>query len=445
MSRAPHSALCSTLSLAALLAAATLLPDPARAIGILVPTQRGVPQLGLVHHRVEVKIAERGAVTKVTQVFSNPTGRQLEATYLFPLPQGATVDEFALWMNGKRETGKVMERGKARQIYESIVRRARDPGLIEYVDAQLFQARVFPIPANGKMKIELIYSHLVDYDGGLHRYVYPLRTDAHATSTLEDFTLSVQVKSKLPIRNLYSPTHQVATRTRGNRGDVGFEKNAFSLADDFILYWTVDDKDVGLTVMTYQEEGEPGYFMLLASPKDDFRDKEIIGKRLSLVVDTSGSMAGAKMDAVRAALDYCLGQLGEDDLFNVIPFGSYVDSFSAKMVAASKANIKKARAFVRNMEAMGGTNIDEALGTALSSASGSRKAPHMVVFLTDGRPTVGQTETDGILGNVARNNKDGARVFVLGVGDDVNTVLLDKLADAHNGRASYLRGDASLE
>src|SRR5690606_10042552 len=149
--------------------------------------------LALVSHRVDVTVTERGATTRVTQEFQNSTGRPLEATYLFPLPKGASVDEFALWMNGKRETGKALERKEARRIYESIVQRTRDPGLIEYVDAGLFQARVFPVPPNGRQKVELVYTHLVPYQGGVHRYVYPMKTDERATSTLEDFTLNVRI------------------------------------------------------------------------------------------------------------------------------------------------------------------------------------------------------------------------------------------------------------
>ena len=427
------------------LLSALLGDDAAHAIGILVPTQPGIPALKLLNHRVEVVITERGARTKVSQEFLNPTGQQLEATYLFPLPKGATVDEYALWMNGKREVGKVMERGQARAIYESIVRRARDPGLIEYVDGELFQARVFPIPANGRQRVELIYSQLVDYEAGNHRYVYPMKTDALATSTLEDFTLTVDIKNKLPIRNLYSPTHQVGTRTRGNEAWASMEKNSFSLADDFVLYWTVDDKDVGLTVLTYKDESEPGYFMLLASPRDDFRDKEIIGKRVSFVVDISGSMAGQKIQATKQALDYCISKLGEDDLFNVIPFGSYVEKFSDKLVPANRDNVQKARAFVQQIEAVGGTNIDEAFQAAFEGASGSSQAPHIIVFMTDGRPTVGETDIGKLLTIVQGRNKDSARIFVFGVGEDLNTVLLDKLADNNGGRASYLKGDASLQ
>jgi Ca-activated chloride channel family protein len=425
--------------------ATALFADPAAAIGLLVPSQPGVPALKLVSHRVEVDITERGARTRVTQEFDNPTGRQLEATYLFPMPKGASVDEFALWMNGKRETGKVMERKEARRIYESIVRRARDPGLIEYVDSELFQARVFPIPPNGRQKVELIYTNLVDYEGGLHRYVYPLKTDQRAAVTMNDFTLTVRVKNKLAIKNVYSPTHRVATQRKGNSAAASFEKHAFSLADDFVLYWSVDDADVGVTVLTHKEGDSAGYFMLLASPKDGYRDTEIIGKRLSLVVDTSGSMAGAKMEATKRALDYILSRLGGDDLFNVITFGGFVDPFSDRMQAASRGNIKKARDFVRQIEPLGGTNIDEAMQAALKGATGSKKAPHMIVFLTDGRPTVGETEVKKILSRTKGANAHNARVFVFGVGDDVNTMLLDKLAAENGGSSTYLAGDATVE
>ncbi|MCP4502210.1 MAG: VWA domain-containing protein [Deltaproteobacteria bacterium] len=422
-----------------------LLSPHAAALGILVPTAPGLSNVELVNHRVDVTITERGAKTHVVQTFRNNTGRILEATYIFPLPKGASIDEYALWMNGKREVGKVMERNKARQIYESIVRRQKDPGLIEYIDGELFQARVFPVPAKGEMKIELVYSHLVDYNDGTHRYVYPLKTDANASHTLEDFTLTVHLKNKLPIRNLYSPTHKVAAKKKGKTAIASFEKNAASLADDFVLYWSVDDKDVGVTVLTYQEGDKPGYFMMLASPKDGFRSNEIIGKRVSFVVDTSGSMMGEKMDATKNALDYCLSQLGEDDIFNVHTYGGYVENFSGKMLSASSSNVKRARDFVRQIEPLGGTNIEEALDETFKHVSGSKKAPHMVVFLSDGRPTIGETDIKTLTKKSSAINKSNARIFTFGVGDDVNTVLLDKIAENNGGLSTYVSGDASLE
>ena len=434
--------LCTFLAAAVLLALAA----PAQAIGLLVPTDPGLPPLGLVNHRVDVKVKERGATTHVDMTFSNPTNRQLEATFLFPLPKGATVDELALWMNGKREVGSVMEKQKARAIYESIVRRARDPGLIEYVDSELVEIRVFPIPPNGTQRIELTYSHLVDYDGGLYRYTYPMKTDQRATSTLQDFTFSLHVDGRAPLKNLYSPTHAVAARRKGNSGDASIEKNNFSLADDLRLFWTVDDKDVGISVLSYREGDEPGYFMLLASPQDQAREKEIIGKRVSFVIDTSGSMEGTKIVAVREALAQCLAKLGEDDLFSIVSFGGYAEAWKPKMVAASAANVAEAQRFVRSLEPLGGTNISEALEVAFSTTSGSDKAPLMMVFLTDGRPTVGDTDVAQLVKIAEKQRAEkAARLFVLGVGEDLNALLLDKMAASNGGSALYLKDNAGLK
>ncbi len=429
-----------------LIALATLLfASQASAIGLLVPTDPSVPPLKLVNHRVNVEVAERGATTHVDMTFSNPTNRQLEATFLFPLPKGATVDELALWMNGARTVGKVLEKQQARQIYESIVRRARDPGLIEYVDSELVEIKVFPIPPNGKQRIELKYSHLVDYEGGLYRYKYPMKTDQQATSTLEDFTYTVKIKSKAPIKNLYSPTHKMAATVRGTTGLASMEKNGFSLADDLLLYWTVNDADVGVNVLSYRDGDESGYFMLLASPRDDFRDKEIIGKRVAFVVDTSGSMEGEKIEATKKALDLCLQKLGEDDLFSITSFGGYAEAWKPKMVSASSSNIAEARAWVKKLEPLGGTNIEEALDVGFSTASGSEKAPLMMVFMTDGRPTVGDTDVATLVKKAeSQRSTKAARLFVLGVGDDLNTILLDKMAVQNGGSALYVKGNAGL-
>jgi Ca-activated chloride channel family protein len=422
---------------------------PAQAIGLLVPSDPSLPPLRLVSHRVDVRVVERGATTHVDMTFDNPTPRPLEATFLFPLPKGSTVDELALWMSGKREVGKVLERQQARQIYESIVRRSRDPGLVEYVDSELVEVKIFPVPAGGQQRVELTYSGLVDYQGGLYRFSYPMKTDQQATTTLQDFTFNLSLTAKAPLKNLYSPTHRMAVRTRSDDGRFGgnasMEKAGFSLADDLLLYWAVDDKDVGVSVLSYRDGDEPGYFLLLASPRDDFRDKEIIGKRVAFVVDTSGSMEGDKIAATKSALDQCLQRLGEDDLFSIVSFGGYAEAWKPKMVAASKGNVADARAFVQKLEPLGGTNIGEALDVAFSTATGSDKAPLMIVFLTDGRPTVGDTDVAALVNRAEAGRRDkAARLFVLGVGDDLNTILLDRMSSQNGGSALYVKGNVAL-
>jgi len=429
----------------ALLGAVLLLGGPAWATGLLVPTDGRVPPLAIKYHRAEVKITDRVAVTHVDQVFVNSTDRDLEATFIFPLPKGATVDDFYLYINGKKTKGEILEKDRARNIYEGIVRRMQDPGLLEYVGGDLFQCRVYPVPRRGEQRIEMNFSQVMPFEGGLTKYVYPMRTDRSSSRTLADFTMSVSIESKVPVKTVYSPSHQVYVRKPDDHHAVaGFETSAALLDRDFQLFFTVSEKDIGLNLLTYREAGEPGFFMIMASPKSEYTDKEIIGKRVTFVIDTSGSMAGDKMKYAKEALKYCLQKLNGDDLFNVVRFSTDVESFEKAAVSASKENVQRALNFVERMEPAGGTAIDEALGLALA---GHVKAgePNLVVFMTDGHPTVGETDPARIVKNALGANKVGAKVFVFGVGEELNTLLLDKLARENGADSTYVAANQEIE
>ncbi|MBW1810213.1 MAG: VWA domain-containing protein [Deltaproteobacteria bacterium] len=433
------------ITVSLVVAAMMLVGSTASATGLLIPTKQGVGPLSIKYHRAEVKIKDRVAVTHVDQVFLNHTNRVLEATYIFPLPKGATVSDFYLYMNGKKTKGEILEKNRARNIYEGIVRRMKDPGLLEYIGRDLFQCRVYPVPRKGEMRIEIEFTQVMPYEGGITKYSYPMRTDRASARTMKDFTMSVNIKSKTAIKTIYSPTHKIYHRKKNDHNaTAGFETMAATLDRDFELFYTVSDKDVGLNLLTYRDKGEPGFFMLMASPKSDFREKEIIGKRITFVVDTSGSMAGAKMRHTKKAIKYCLNKLNPDDLFNVIRFSTDVEGFMKKPVSASKANIQKALNFVDRIEAAGGTAIDEALTVALAGHV-KQSEPNMVVFMTDGHPTVGETAPQRIIKNAAKANKVSAKIFVFGVGNEINTKLLDKVSGGNNGDSTYVKPNAEIE
>lgn len=424
---------------------ALLFGGTAHAIGVLVPTDKSVEPLAIESHRVEVEVKDRTAETKVVQVFRNSTSRQLEAIYTFPLPKGAAVSDFALWMNGKRVSGEVLEKEKAREIYEGIVRRMKDPGLLEYVGNDIFQARVFPIPANGTQKVELSFTSLLPREKGVSQYVYPLKTGGPSARTLADFTLTVKLSSKTPIKNIYSPSHSISVHKKDDyHATVGFEIERAFLEKDFKLYYSLSKDEVGVDLLTYRKPGEPGYFMLLATPKQDYAEKEIIGKHVTFVMDTSGSMSGEKMERARKALIYCLEHLRDDDTFSLIRFSSDVESFEPEPRPATKEWIQKAVKFAKDMEAAGGTAIYDALDTALSQKI-KGNGPRLVVFLTDGSPTVGETDPSKIAEMVRKKNKDKERIFVFGVGETVNAILLDRIAADNGGFAEYAKPDAEVE
>ena len=325
---------------------------PASATGLLLPRDGAIPPLALKHHRVTLDVQDGTSVTTVEQVYVNSTARVLEATYVFPVPAGAVITDFQLLVNGKMQRGEVLEKERAQQIYDDIVRRMRDPGIIDWIGQDLFQARIFPIPANGEQKITLQYSQVLPFLDGTYKLSYPLRTSAGAAQTLEDFTLTARLRSRVPIKTVYSPSHKVAvTRPSDLEATVGFEGDRVVLDQDFTLYFGVSKNDVGLSLITYKPDHEPGYFLLMAAPKAVFDTDEIQGKAITFVLDTSGSMTGIKLEQAKKALLWCLDHLGHDDRFNIIRFSSDVERFERGLVSASSANIDAAKRFVSGFDA----------------------------------------------------------------------------------------------
>lgn len=413
----------------------------AGAHGLLVPTDRSVPPLGLAHHRVEIQVDAGLATVTIDQTWRNATDRALEATYLFPVPRGAVVTSFELEVNGKLQKGEMLERDKARRTYEDIVARMRDPGLVEWMDKDLFQVRIFPVPARGEQKLRLKYAQPVEILAGTYRLVYPLRTAEAAQRTLEDFTLTARIRDPAPIGTVYSPSHKIAVsrpRDGGHEVVVGFEDERALLDRDFVLYWGVSSQDVGMAAIAHKKAGEPGYFLLSAAPRAALEAKEVQGKAIVFVLDTSGSMTGEKIAQAKAALAYCIQRLGPDDRFDVLRFSSDVERWSSSgLVAASDAAKRRAVEFVESFEAAGGTAIDEALQAALGAVGNERGA--LILFVTDGRPTVGEVSADAIVKGVERRNSGRARIFSMGVGEDLDTHLVDRIAAEHGGTSHYVR------
>ncbi|KFE70479.1 VIT and vWA domain-containing protein [Hyalangium minutum] len=439
-----------------LLLAAVLLPMLASAQGLLLPTTPNARPLAIKTQRVTVEIQDGTAVTRVEQTFQNDSPSQLEAHYIFPLPKGAALSEFYLWVNGKKTKGEVLEKEKATTIYEGIVRRLADPGLLEYVDSDVFRMRVFPVPARGEQKVELAFSQVLNYSSGLYHYHYPLGATAKAQPSdwrlvegkaTRDFTFSAKVNTKTPLRSIYSPTHQMDVSRRGESSAiVGLEQvGGADLSKDLDLYYSVSDKAVGLSLLTYKQGDEPGYFIALIAPKTEVSPNEIGAKRVTFVIDTSGSMQGERMKIAKDALKYCVTRLNPQDTFNVVRFSTDVEPLFTALKPANKENIQKAVSFVDQMEALGGTAIDEALVRGLQDNDGKSPNPHLLLFITDGQPTIGETDETVIAQHAKDGRKTKTRLFTFGVGEDLNARLLDRLAAEGTGTSDFVRDGKEFE
>ncbi len=400
------------------------------------------PNLVVKYHRVKVNITDQVATTEVDQVFLNDTRYNLEGIYIFPLPEDAAISEFAMHVDGDRWEGEILPREEARRIYEDIVRQRLDPALLEYVGRGAFKASIFPIEPGDERRVELAYTQILENDGGLVKYVYPLDTERFSALPLEQVVVSVRVHSTQPIRAIYSPSHEVAVDRVGEHTvNVSFEASNVLPDRDFELYYTLSDDEFGLNLLSYRERGGDGFFLLLVAPKVEVDEREVVAKDVVFVLDTSGSMAGEKIDQAKEALEFVLKHLNPEDRFNIVAFSTGVRIYDRDLRPAEDG--AKAWRFIDDLRAVGGTNIDLALTEALAMAKGER--PQIIIFLTDGLPTEGVTEANRIIANVKRQASDNVRIFTFGVGDDVNTFLLDTIAQGNRGASSYVRPYESIE
>ena len=419
-----------------------------QAQGIVVTHRPSTPQvepLTLERHHVSVSIDNQLAVTKIDQVFANPNDRQLEGTYFFPLADDVAVSDFVLYIDGEPVTAELLRKDEARHIYEGIVRASQDPALLEYIGRGMFQARVFPIPPKGERRIQLEYAQILKVDAELAKYTYPLRTEKFTPHPVGSVAVSLEIESPHPLKTIYSPSHDIAIhREHARHASVSYEGANVLAHRDFVCYYSVSDKDVSMNILTHRTTPDAaGYFLLLISPKYDVKKTDILEKDFIFVLDRSSSMAGTKIEQAKKALRFCMRNLNDGDRFNLISFNADVEPFSEKLVPV-KNKRQTALAFISRIDALGHTNINDALLTALAAEPDAAR-PRILVFLTDGEPTIGEREPVRILKNISEANRGQARIFVFGVGNDVNVQLLDKIAEQNGGTRQYVSPQENLE
>ncbi len=420
-----------------------IIPDPPVCSPQSCPAERMTP-LNIKYHHVDVKIDNQVAVTRVDQVFENTNDWTVEGVYTFPIPKGAVVTNFKLWMDGEAVEGKVLDANAARSEYERIVRELRDPALLEYVDQGAVMARIFPIGPGEQRRIELEYTEALTAENGLVAYRYPLNTEKFSNQPLESVSVDVEVVSPSPILSLYSPSHSISTTSEApTHWLASYEESNVKPDQDFLLYYAIGTEE-GIHLLTYRNLQDPndmdGYFLMMITPPA-MANADILPKNLILVLDHSGSMEGEKFRQAVSAARFILQHLNPDDYFNLVTFSSNVETFAPFLQPME--NRSMADAWLDGVSPGGSTNIQDALLTALKMDSGSR--PTYVIFLTDGLPTSGETNSTTILENIQEQAVGSTRLFTFGVGYDVDTFLLDQLALDHHGSSAYVRPGEDAE
>jgi Ca-activated chloride channel family protein len=396
--------------------------------------------------KVTGRIEDQVATTTIDQEFYNPNNSRLEGTFMFPVPKGAQLDHFAMEIDGKKVEAELLAADKARGIYEDIVRRAKDPALLEYSDRDVFKVRIFPIEPNSKKRVTIRYTQLLKLDNGLVDYAVPLNTAKYSSKPIKSVSVKLDLETKRPLKSIYSPSHAVEIKRDGpNRATVGYEGSDIVPDSDLGLLFAPEKDEIGVNLLTHRVAGEDGYFLLLASPGVDVKENNLVRKDLVFVLDTSGSMAGKKLEQAKKAMLFCVENLNDGDRFELVRFSTEVEPLFDELVAADKAHREKANDFIKGLKPIGGTAIDDALKKALALKPGREGRPFMVIFLTDGLPTIGATDEDQILASVRKVGGGSIRVFCFGIGNDVNTHLLDNITEQTRATSQYVLPDEDLE
>jgi len=395
---------------------------------------------------VNGRINNQVAQVEVAQTFRNTGSRTLEASFVFPLPYDGAIDRMTLMVDGREIPARLLKADEARREYESIVRRNRDPALLEWVGTGMFKTSVFPIPPGQSRTVSLRYTQLCRQQDGMVDFLFPLSTAKYTSKPLRELEVRVNLREDEEIKNIYCPSHDVEVKRLDSRTvTVTYSARDIVPLSDFRLMYDVAPGLVSAKLLSYKSpDEEDGFFLLLAAPQIATQDGKPLPKTVMFVLDRSGSMSGKKIEQLRQAMQFVLNNLREEDLFNIIAYDSDVEAFRPELQRFNDKTRREALAFVEGLVAGGSTNIDAALRTAFSQLQDDKR-PTYIVFMTDGLPTTGVTNEMQIVENAKNANTVKARIFCFGIGYDVNSRLLDKLARTGRGYTEYVRPDENLE
>jgi Ca-activated chloride channel homolog len=402
---------------------------------------------------VDVAIQDQVSVTHVDQVFYNELGTQVEAVYIFPLPENAVITELVYWFNGVRYVANIRERQQARQDYENKIRQYLDPALLEYLGDNLFRLSIAPINAYSEVHSEITYVELLDYDFGSVNYEFLLNTTGLSPKPLQHVSLAIEARSQYPFKNFTSPTHKTSTATQITQLSDHFytvffgDENFYPDKNFELQYETIRD-DIQFNVLTYTPApedsfGRDSFYALWITPPDSIAEDKLIPKDIIFTADVSSSMEGIRIQQLKEALDFFLDLLHPIDRFNIITFGTFVEKFQPDLVSATNDNISLAHDFVFQMYALGMTNINEALTASLTQSFGDSTSNDLI-FLTDGNPTFGETHIDSILVHAGQNNTKDVRIFTFGIGENLSQPMLIRIARENHGYPTFITSDDSI-
>ena len=414
--------------------------------GLLIADGGFGGELEIEEHDVNVTINNGIAVTTVEQVFLNKENRIVEALYTFPVPNGASVSNFSMWINGKEMIGEVLEKKRAREIYQSYKQTRRDPGLLEQVDYKTFEMRIFPIAANAKQKVRIVYYQELNFDHDMATYVYPLATVTHAnleSRTTNKFAVSFDILSEIPIASMESTSHGnefIINQVNEKYSQTSLEVQEGDLNRDVVLTYSTKRPHTGFDIIFSKENRDDGYFYMTLTAGEDL-EKLDTGMDYVFIMDVSGSMANdRKLQISSDSIMAFINSLDAKDRFELIAFNVRPNPLYGQLNEADILTKEFCENFLNDQKAAGGTKLNPALQTAYKYKADDRVLN--VVVLSDGMTE--QTEREELRRGILSRPK-GTRVFCIGVGNEVNRPLLKEIAEGSGGLAAFISHGDNFE
>lgn len=423
----------------------------------ILPLPRPIPQVAVSSVDVDAKVSGGVALIEVSHLFANRSPVAQEGDFVFPIPEGATIRDFSMYDGETKLDAKLMDVGEATATYEAIVRQRRDPALLTYVGRSALRVRLFPIAPNAERRVKLKLAMVLPQESGNQKFSWTL---AGPHLPVKPERVSVRLRTE-GVGGIYSPTHAIQIQKTDEIHSVASwssEKSPDALAEHPELEIYLSQKDtraVALSLMSYNASlpqvaslgggmRQSGYFMVVATPNLPDSARVTGPRRVVLVMDRSGSMAGKKIEQARGALKVALGKLRSIDSFNLLTFSDKVEKLAPEPLAASPDNIKRAMAWADDITADGGTNIHQGLLDGLAQFD-EKRSGNTLLFFTDGLPTVGVKDQGQIVKAALDASGKKARCFVFGVGYDVDVPFLDTVSSKLRGDADYVRPDEDIE
>lgn len=403
---------------------------------------RNVP-LTVGYHHVTVDVRDQIARTVIEESFVNHTPNVLEGVFYFPLPPDASISGFGMWVGDQLVEADVVEKERAREIYETILREKRDPGLLEWIGGNVFKARVYPIPGNAEKRIKISYTQVLPLQGNRYRYSYALQSDLLKQHPLRDLKIDVTVSSATPLKSVTSPTHPARVSTAGRSGKVEFAAQEYTPTRDFEAVVEVAGRPADVVVVPHRR-GDDGYFMLQLTPPGGSGDWErpLVpnGDPLKLVVlaDTSASLDRGQRAAQDAVIASLFGALTPRDTVNLATCDVTCDWVFDKPVAASPENVAAARSALARRTSLGWTDLDAAFAAALKMCE---PGTH-VVYVGDGITTTGDADPVAFAKRLRKLAEGKPGTFhAVAVGSSFDATVMKAIGAIGGGSVRRVAGD----